>query len=44
MEGPDSPPYDEVEELCKLLKVRFSVYDLPGTLKRCIDVVAKLVR
>lgn len=41
MESPESVPYDEIEALCRLVGVRFEVYDVKGSLRRVIAALTK---
>jgi hypothetical protein len=44
MEGPPSVPYDAIERLCKLVDVRFEVYDPNGSLNRVHDKLKKIFK
>jgi hypothetical protein len=35
MEGPESMPYDEIEELCRLLNVKMDIYSIKRTIQMC---------
>ncbi len=39
MEGPQSVPYDEIEELCKIFGVKFNLYNVIDSLRNVIHVV-----
>ncbi len=42
MESTEAPPYEDIERLCRLLGVPFQLYDLKGSIRRCITAVQLL--
>lgn len=42
MEGPESMPYDEIEQLCNLLGVEMNIYSIKQTIVECAKKVIAL--